>query len=109
MTGVLNEAGNPNVDQVVIINTNTGNTFFHRLGQYDQMFVFARSGNDVPTVIQEMDRVYGSDSFGRSPLQQLCKHRSIPRLEAHQAYLACIYYDFRMKGSNMGLSRIEAS
>ena len=64
VTGVLNEAGNPNVDQVVIINTNTGNTFFHRLGQYDQMIVFARSGNDVPTVIQEMDRVYGSDSFG---------------------------------------------
>jgi putative ABC transport system permease protein len=64
VTGVLNEAGNPNVDQVVIINTNTGNTFFHRLGQYDQMFVFARSGNDVPTVIQEMDRVYDSDSFG---------------------------------------------
>jgi putative ABC transport system permease protein len=64
VTGVLNEAGNPNVDQVVIINTNTGNTFFHRLGQYDQMFVFARSGNDVPTVIQEMNRVYGSDSFG---------------------------------------------
>jgi hypothetical protein len=28
------------------------------------MFVFARSGNDVPTIIQEMDRVYGSDSFG---------------------------------------------
>jgi putative ABC transport system permease protein len=64
MTGVLNEAGNPNVDQVVIINTNTGNTFFHRLGQYDLMIVLARSGKDVPTVIQEMYRVYGSDSFG---------------------------------------------
>jgi putative ABC transport system permease protein len=64
VTGILNEAGNPNVDQVVIINTNTGNTFFHRLGQYDLMIVFARSGNDVPTVIQEMNRVYGSDSFG---------------------------------------------
>jgi len=57
-------AGNPNVDRVVIINTNTGNTFFHRLGQYNQMIVLARSGNDVPTVIQEMNRVYGSDSFG---------------------------------------------
>jgi putative ABC transport system permease protein len=64
VTGILNEAGNPNVDRVVIINTNTGNTFFHRLGQYDQMIVLARSGNDVPTVIQEMNRVYGSDSFG---------------------------------------------
>jgi putative ABC transport system permease protein len=64
VTGVLNEAGNPNTDKVVIINTNTGNTFFHRLGQYDLMIVFARSGSDVPTVIQEMDRVYGSDSFG---------------------------------------------
>jgi putative ABC transport system permease protein len=64
VTGVLNEAGNPNVDQVVIINTNTGNTLFHRLGQYDLMIVLARSGKDVPTVIQEMDRIYGSDSFG---------------------------------------------
>ncbi|MGC1929855.1 MAG: hypothetical protein WA667_12830 [Candidatus Nitrosopolaris sp.] len=44
VTGVLNEAGNPNVDQVVLINTNTGNTFLHRLGQYDQMIVLARSG-----------------------------------------------------------------
>jgi putative ABC transport system permease protein len=64
VTGILNEAGNPNVDQVVLINRNTGNTFFHRLGQYDQMIVLARSGKDVPTVIQEMNRVYGSDSFG---------------------------------------------
>jgi putative ABC transport system permease protein len=64
VTGIVNEAGNPNIDRVVIINTSTGNTFFHRLGQYDQMIVLARSGNDVPTVIQEMDRVYGSDSFG---------------------------------------------
>jgi putative ABC transport system permease protein len=64
VTGVLNEAGNPNVDQAVLINTNVGNTFFHRLGLYDQMIVLARSGNDVPTVIQEMNRLYGSDSFG---------------------------------------------
>ena len=64
VTGVLNEAGNANADQVVLINRNTGNTFFHRLGQYDQMIVFAKSGNDVHTVIQEMNRVYGSDSFG---------------------------------------------
>jgi putative ABC transport system permease protein len=64
VTGILNEAGNPNVDRVVIINTNTGKLFFNRLGQYDQMIVLARSGKDVPTVIQEMDRVYGSDSFG---------------------------------------------
>ena len=64
VTGIVNEAGNPNVDRVVIINTNTGNLFFNRLGQYDQMIVLARSGNDVPTVIQEMNRVYGSDSFG---------------------------------------------
>jgi putative ABC transport system permease protein len=64
VTGILNEAGNPNVDRVVIINTNTGDTFFHRLGQYDQMIVLARSGNDVRTVIQVMNRVYGRDSFG---------------------------------------------
>jgi hypothetical protein len=27
VTGILNEAGNPNADQVVLINRNTGNTF----------------------------------------------------------------------------------
>ena len=64
VTGILKEAGNPNVDQVVLINRNTGNTFFHRLGQYDQMIVFARSGNDVPTVIEEMNKLYGNDSLG---------------------------------------------
>jgi putative ABC transport system permease protein len=64
VTGILNEAGNPNVDKIVVINTNTGNTFFHKLGRYDQMIVLARSGNDVPTVIQEMNRLYGSDSLG---------------------------------------------
>jgi hypothetical protein len=41
VTGILNEAGNPNVDQVVIINTNTGRLLFHRQGQYDQMVVLA--------------------------------------------------------------------
>jgi ABC-type lipoprotein release transport system permease subunit len=65
VTGVLNEAGNPNVDQVVLINTNTGNTFFHRLGLYDQMIVLARSGNDVPTVIQEMNRLYRLTAYIR--------------------------------------------
>ena len=34
MTGILQESGNPNVDRIVRINTNTGNSFFHRLGQY---------------------------------------------------------------------------
>jgi len=27
--------------------------------------MIARSGNDVPTVIQEMNRVYGKDSFDK--------------------------------------------
>jgi hypothetical protein len=35
VTGILNEAGNPNVDQVVIMNTNTGKLFFNRVGQYE--------------------------------------------------------------------------
>ena len=62
--GILEESGNPNVDRIVKINANTSNSFFHKLGQYDVMVVLATSGNDVPTVIQEMDRLYGNDSFG---------------------------------------------
>ena len=37
VTGILEESGNPNVDRIVKINTNTGNSFFHKLGQYDVM------------------------------------------------------------------------
>ncbi|MFY9871358.1 MAG: ABC transporter permease, partial [Candidatus Nitrosopolaris sp.] len=64
VTGILAESGNPNVDRIVRINTNAGNSFFHKLGQYDEMIVLARSGSDVSTVVHEMTRLYGSDSFG---------------------------------------------
>ena len=77
VTGILEESGNQNVDRIVKINTNTGNSLFHKLGQYDVMVVLAHSGNDVPTVIQEMDRLYGNDSFGIVAPEQSCKHSSI--------------------------------
>jgi putative ABC transport system permease protein len=64
VTGILQESGNPNVDRIVRINTNTGNSFFHKSGQYDDMVVLARSGSYVNTVVQELDRLYGKDSFG---------------------------------------------
>ena len=64
VTGILKESGNGNVDKIVVINTNTGNLLFNRLGQYNTMIVLARSADYVNTVIQEMDRLYGSNSFG---------------------------------------------
>jgi putative ABC transport system permease protein len=64
VTGILQESGNPNVDRIVRINTDTGNYFFHRLGVYDTLIVMADQGRDVNTVIQEIDRLYGKDSFG---------------------------------------------
>ena len=44
------------------------------------MVVLATSGNDVPTVIQEMDRLYGNDSFGIVPpaaIMQAQQHMNI--------------------------------
>jgi putative ABC transport system permease protein len=64
VTGILKESGNGGVDKIVVINTNTGNLFFNMLGKYNYLIIMARSGNDVNTVIQEMDRLYGSYSFG---------------------------------------------
>jgi putative ABC transport system permease protein len=64
VTGILKESGNGSVDKIVVINTNTGNLFFNMLGKYNYLIIMARSGNDVNTVIQEMDRLYGSYSFG---------------------------------------------
>ena len=62
--GILKESGNGSVDKIVVINTNTSNLFFNRLGKYDTVIVLARSADYVNTVVQEMDRLYGSDSFG---------------------------------------------
>lgn len=64
MTGILKESGNGNVDKIVVINTNTGNLFFNRLGQYNTVIVLAGSADYVNTVVQEMDRLYGDYSFG---------------------------------------------
>jgi putative ABC transport system permease protein len=63
VTAILTESGNPNVDRIVRINTNTGNSFFHKLGQYDEMIVATTSGY-VSTVVQELYSLYGKDSFG---------------------------------------------
>jgi len=60
----VEELGNPNVYRIVRIDTNTGNSFFHKLGQYDEMVVLATSGGYVNAVVQEMYRLYGKDSFG---------------------------------------------
>jgi putative ABC transport system permease protein len=64
VTGILKETGNGGADKIVVINTHTGNLFFNMLGKYNYLIVMSRSGNDVKTVIQEMDRLYGSYSFG---------------------------------------------
>jgi putative ABC transport system permease protein len=64
VTGILQESGNPNVDRIVRINTNVGNSFFHKSGQYDNMVVLATSGSYVNAVVQEMYGLYGKDSFG---------------------------------------------
>jgi putative ABC transport system permease protein len=64
VTGILKESGSGGVDKIVVINTNTGNLFFNMLGKYNYLIIMARSGNDVNTVIQEMDRLYGNYSFG---------------------------------------------
>ncbi|MFY9797965.1 MAG: ABC transporter permease [Candidatus Nitrosopolaris sp.] len=64
VTGILNASGNGVVDKVIVINTITGNTLFGKLGQYDQMIVFARSGSDVSAVVQEITRLYGSNNVG---------------------------------------------
>jgi putative ABC transport system permease protein len=64
VTGILQESGNSNVDRIVRINTNTGNSFFHKLGVYDEMVVLTLSGSYVYPVVHELYGLYGKDSFG---------------------------------------------
>ncbi len=64
VTGVMQEAGSSNVDNIVAINKITGNSLFNKQGRYDLLIVFARTGGDVTTVVHEMNSLYGSMSFG---------------------------------------------
>jgi putative ABC transport system permease protein len=63
VTGILTESGNSNVDRIVRINTETGNSFLHKLGQYDEMVVLTTYGRYVNTAVQELYSLYGKDSF----------------------------------------------
>lgn len=61
VTGIIKPVGNPTIDKAIVINTEAGNTLFHKSGRYDALFVVATSSNYVDNVEKEIRDVYGSD------------------------------------------------
>jgi putative ABC transport system permease protein len=64
VTGIMQPTGNGQVDNVVFINTATGNSLFKKSGKYDIMIVLALSGAYVNAVQQEITNLYGSNNIG---------------------------------------------
>ena len=59
--GIIKETGNPNIDNSAIIDTQVGNTLFHKSGKFDSLIVVARSGDYVDAIEQEIRKLYGND------------------------------------------------
>jgi putative ABC transport system permease protein len=58
---IMKPTGNPNVDNAVVINTQVGNTLFHKSGKFDSLIVVASSSELVSTIEEEIRKLYGND------------------------------------------------
>lgn len=63
VSGIIQPTGNNQIDRAVIINTDAGNTLFHKSGKFDEMVVIAQSATFADTVQQEITNLYG-DNIG---------------------------------------------
>jgi putative ABC transport system permease protein len=62
VSGIMQPTGNNQLDRAIIINTDTGNTLFHKSGKFDQMVIVAQSAAYVDTVQQEIKTLYGENT-----------------------------------------------
>jgi putative ABC transport system permease protein len=61
VTGIMQETGNPQIDNSIIINLQAGNSLLQKSGKYDSLYVIAKSTDFVDTVQNEILSVYGKN------------------------------------------------
>ena len=74
VTGIINDTGDPNIDNGIIINHAASTKLFQKSGRYDGAMVVAQSTDSVAAVEGQLKRLYGNQlgvTTPRSVLQTL--------------------------------------
>jgi putative ABC transport system permease protein len=58
---VMKPTGNPTIDKAVVVNTQVGNSMFHKSGKFDSIIIVALSPDFIDTIEQEIRKLYGND------------------------------------------------
>src|SRR5919112_2793044 len=58
---VMKPTGNPTIDKAVVINTQVGNSLFHKSGKFDSIIIVALSPDFIDAIEQEIRKLYGND------------------------------------------------
>ena len=61
VTGIMQETGNPQLDNSIIINLQAGNSLLQKSGKYDSLYVIAKSTDFVDVVQKEILGLYGNN------------------------------------------------
>ena len=57
----MKPTGNPTIDKAVVVNTQVGNSLFHKSGKFDSIIIVALSPDLIDTIEQEIRKLYGND------------------------------------------------
>jgi putative ABC transport system permease protein len=58
---VMKPTGNPTIDKAVVVNTQVGNSLFHKSGKFDSIIIVALSPDFIDAIEQEIRKLYGND------------------------------------------------
>jgi putative ABC transport system permease protein len=72
VSAIIQETGNPTIDNAIIMNPQAGNSLLQKSGKYDSIFVIAQSPDSVSTVQQEIKDSYGNN-IGVNTVQAILK------------------------------------
>ena len=61
VSGIMEETGNPTIDNGIVMNPQAGNSLLQKSGKFDSLFVIAQSSDFVDTVEQEIKTLYGNN------------------------------------------------
>ena len=72
VSAIMQETGNPTIDNAIIMNPQSGNSLLQKSGKFDSIFVIAQTPDSVSTVQQEIKDSYGNN-IGVNTVQAILK------------------------------------
>ena len=72
VSAIIQETGNPTIDNAIVMNPQAGNSLLQKSGKYDSLFVISQTPDSVSTVQQEIKDLYGNN-IGVTTVQAILK------------------------------------